>query len=140
MVQIIAGKKGKGKTKYLLSGANEAVEKATGSIVYIDKNGKHMYELSNRVRLINLEEFPIRSYNAFIGFLCGVISQDHDLEVIYLDSFLTVAHLEEAEDLTQAINDVNTLGERYQVRFVLSISRDPETLPEIAKDKVVIGL
>lgn len=140
MVQIIAGKKGKGKTKYLLSGANEAVEKANGSIVYIDKNGKHMYELSNRVRLINLEEFPIRSYNAFIGFLCGVISQDHDLEVIYLDSFLTVAHLEEAEDLTQAIMDVNALGEKYDVRFVLSISRDPETLPEIAREKVVIGL
>lgn len=140
MVQIIAGKKGKGKTKYLLSGANEAVEKANGSIVYIDKNGKHMYELSNKVRLINLEEFPIRSYNAFVGFLCGVISQDHDLEVIYLDSFLTVAHLEEAEDLTQAVTDMVALGDKYGIRFVLSVSRDVETLPEIAKDKVVIGL
>ena len=95
MVQIIAGKKGKGKTKYLLAGANEAVETAKVSIVYIDKNGKHMYELSNKVRLINVAEFPIRSYNAFVGFICGIISQDHDIEVIFLDSFLTVAHLEE---------------------------------------------
>lgn len=140
MVQIIAGKKGKGKTKYLLAGANEAIDQATGSIVYIDKNGKHMYELSNKVRLINVAEFPIRSYNAFIGFICGIISQDHDIEVIYLDSFLTVAHLEEAEDLTQAIDDFEGLGEKYGIRFVLSISRDPHMLPANAVDKVTIGL
>lgn len=140
MVQIIAGKKGKGKTKYLLAGANEAIDTATGSIVYIDKNGKHMYELSNKVRLINVAEFPIRSYNAFIGFICGIISQDHDIEVIYLDSFLTVAHLEEAEDLTQAIDDFEKLGEKYGIRFVLSISRDPHMLPANAVDKVTVGL
>ena len=101
MIQIIAGKKGKGKTKYLLAGANEAVDAATGSIVYIDKNGKHMYELNNKVRLINVAEYPIRTYNAFVGFICGILSQDRDIEVIFLDSFLTMAHLEEAEDLTQ---------------------------------------
>lgn len=140
MVQIIAGKKGKGKTKYLLAGANEAIDQAKGSIVYIDKNGKHMYELSNKVRLINVAEFPIRSYNAFVGFICGIISQDHDIEVIYLDSFLTVAHLEEAEDLTQAIDDFEKLGEKYGIRFVLSISRDPHMLPANAVDKVTIGL
>lgn len=140
MVQIIAGKKGKGKTKYLLAGANEAVDTAKGSIVYIDKNGKHMYELSNKVRLINVAEFPIRSYNAFVGFICGIISQDHDIEVIFLDSFLTVAHLEEAEDLSQAVEDFDRLGETYGIRFVLSISRDSHTLPENAADKIMIGL
>lgn len=140
MVQIIAGKKGKGKTKYLLAGANEAVDAAKGSIVYIDKNGKHMYELNNKVRLINVAEFPIRSYNSFVGFICGIISQDHDIEAIFLDSFLTVAHLEDAEDLTQAIDDFAVLGEKYGIRFVLSVSRDPETLPANAADKIMIGL
>ena len=140
MVQIIAGNKGKGKTKYLLAGANGRVEKATGSIVYIDKNGKHMYELSNKVRLINVAEYPIRSYNAFVGFVCGIISQDHDLEAIYLDSFLTVAHLEEAEDLTQAIDDFDKLGQKYGIDFVLSVSRDPHDLPENAADKISVGL
>ena len=33
MVQIIAGKKGKGKTKYLLDKANAAIKDANGSIV-----------------------------------------------------------------------------------------------------------
>ena len=140
MVQIIAGKKGKGKTKYLLAGANERVEKATGSIVYIDKNGKHMYELSNKVRLINVAEYPIRSYNAFVGFVCGIISQDHDLEAIYLDSFLTVAHLAEAEDLTQAVEDFKNLGEKYGIDFILSVSKDREDLPENAEGMISVAL
>ena len=88
MVQIIAGKKGKGKTKYLLDMANNAVKESKGSIVYLDKSSKHMYELSNKIRLINVAEFPVHSAEAFVGFICGIISQDHDLEVMYLDSFL----------------------------------------------------
>ena len=35
MVQIIAGKKGKGKTKHLLDMANGAIKEANGSIVYL---------------------------------------------------------------------------------------------------------
>ena len=83
MVQIIAGKKGKGKTKYLLDMANNAVKESKGSIVYLDKSSKHMYELSNKIRLINVAEFPVHSAEAFVGFICGIISQDHDLAVSY---------------------------------------------------------
>ena len=84
MVQIIAGRKGKGKTKYLLDMANTAVKEAKGSIVYLDKSSKHMYELNNRIRLINVAEFSVSTAEGFIGFICGIISQDHDLEAMYL--------------------------------------------------------
>ena len=94
MVQIIAGKKGKGKTKYLLDMANTAIKESKGSIVYLDKSSKHMYELSNKIRLINVAEFPVHSPEGFVGFLCGIISQDHDLETMYLDSFLKLSSLE----------------------------------------------
>ena len=43
MVQIISGKKGKGKTKYLLDSVNGAVVSAQGSVVYLDKTAMHMY-------------------------------------------------------------------------------------------------
>ena len=74
MIQIISGVKGKGKTKFLIQKANEEVKAANGSVVYLDKNNKHMYELSNRIRLINVGDFPIDTYDAFIGFICGLIS------------------------------------------------------------------
>ena len=46
MVQIIAGKKGKGKTKHLLDMANAAIKGANGTVVYLDKSAQHMYELN----------------------------------------------------------------------------------------------
>ena len=64
MVQIIAGGKGKGKTKYLLDMANKAVKESKGTVVYLDKSSKHMYELNNRIRLINVQEYPIAASSA----------------------------------------------------------------------------
>lgn len=139
MVEIIAGQKGKGKTKYLLEKANSAIKDAKGSIVYLDKSSKHMYELNNRVRLINITDFGIKSYEAFIGFVCGIISQDHDLEQMYLDSFLKVACLE-GQDITEAIDQLTQIGKTYDVTFILSVSQDAAHLPENAKDKIVVSL
>lgn len=139
MVQIIAGKKGKGKTKHLLEKANTSVKTAKGSIVYLDKSSKHMYELSNKIRLINVNEFPINSSEAFIGFISGIISQDHDLEIMFLVSFLKLASLE-GEDISQTISELEKIGEKYHVTFVLSISMDAHELPENAKGDVIISL
>ena len=80
MVEIICGEKGKGKTKELLAKVNSAVTTASGNIVYLDKSQKHMYELNNKVRLINVMDYPIESCDTFLGFLCGIVSQDHDLK------------------------------------------------------------
>lgn len=83
MIEIIAGEKGKGKTKELLAKVNHSVTAASGNIVYLDKSQKHMYELNNKVRLINVMDYPIDNCDEFLGFLCGIVSQDHDLEEMY---------------------------------------------------------
>ena len=139
MVQIIAGKKGKGKTKHLLDKANAAITDSNGSIVYLDKSAKHMYELSNKIRLINVNEYPVSTSEGFIGFICGIISQDHDLEAMYLDSFLKLSALE-GEDITEVISTLEKIGEKYHVTFVLSVSMDADELPENAKADVIISL
>ena len=139
MVQIIAGEKGKGKTKHLLDKANTAIKDSTGSIVYLDKSAKHMYELNNKIRLINVNEYPITSSEAFVGFLCGIISQDHDLEIIFLDSFLKLYCLE-GEDISEVISTLEEIGKKYHVTFVLSISMNKDDLPANAQNDVVISL
>ena len=135
MVQIIAGEKGKGKTKHLLDKVNESVKSATGNIVYLDKSQKHMYELSNKVRLINASDYLIANGDEFLGFLCGIISQDHDLEEMYLDSFLTIAKLED-EDIERAIIKLEDISSKFHVNFVLSISKNEKDLPIIKTRKV----
>ena len=139
MVQIIAGKMGKGKTKFLLEKANLAVKECKGSIVYLDKNTKHMHALDNQIRLINVYDYPIRSYNAFIGFLCGIISQDYDLEYVFLDSFLKLAHLE-GKEISSELIELEQLGQQYGVTLILSISLDAQDLPEHAQSKVIVSL
>lgn len=141
MVQIIAGRKGKGKTKHLLDKANAAVKTSTGTIVYLDKSSKHMYELNNKIRLINVNEYGvvINSSDGFLGFLCGIISQDHDLEMMYLDSFLKLANLE-GEDVLEVINKLEQVGEKYHITFVISISLDADELPEEIRECVVVSL
>lgn len=140
MIEIIAGEKGKGKTKELLAKVNQSVAAANGNIVYLDKSQKHMYELNNKVRLINVTDYPIDNCDQFLGFLCGIVSQDHDLEEMYLDSFLTIASLETDEEINHAIEKLDIISEKYNVKFILSVSRDESKLPECAKAKIVISL
>lgn len=139
MVQIIAGRKGKGKTKHLLAKANAAIKEAKGSIVYLDKSSKHMYELSNKIRLINVKEYKLSNSEAFIGFICGIISQDHDMEMMFFDSFLQLSCLE-GEDISETITALEKIGERYHVTFVLSVSMDEAEMPENARKNVIISL
>ncbi len=139
MVEIIAGEKGKGKTKYLLDKVNESVKSASGNIVYLDKSQKHMYELSNKVRLINVTDFPVTNCDEFLGFICGIVSQDHDLQEMYLDSFLTIANIEDGQ-INHAIEKLDIISEKYNVKFVLSVSRNEADLPECAKAKIIVSL
>ena len=139
MVELIVGKKGKGKTKVLLDRVNNAVKEANGSIVYLDKSTKHMYELNNKVRLIDVSSYPLKNADEFVGFICGIISQDHDLEQIYLDSFLKVSKLEDA-DVTDTLDQLDKIGEKYGISIVVSISLDKEEIPEALQDKIAVAL
>lgn len=139
MVQLIVGKKGKGKTKLLLDKVNTAVKEIPGNIVYLDKSTKHMYELNNKVRLVDVSEYLLDSTDAFLGFVTGIISQDHDLQQMYFDSFLKIASLE-GTDVTTAIAKLEDISNRFKVDFVLSVSLDEAELPEAIRSKIIISL
>ena len=139
MVELIVGKKGKGKTKVLLDKVNGAVKDANGSIVYLDKSTKHMYELNNKVRLIDVSGFPVKNADEFVGFICGILSHDHDLEQVYLDSFLTTAKLE-GKDATETPDQLSAIGETFKVSFIISMSLDKEEVPEAYQDKIICAL
>ena len=142
MIQLITGEKGKGKTKYLLDNVNTAIKTANGNIVYLDKNAKHMYDLNNKIRLIDLSEYDIFDSSEFFGFLIGIISQDHDLESVHLDSFLELAQVksDDVDDMMNALARLNKIGEKYDVSFVISLSRNLSDLPEIPNAEVLYSL
>ena len=139
MVELIVGRKGKGKTKVLLDKVNGAIKEANGSIVYLDKSTKHMYELNNKIRLIDVSVYPLKNADEFIGFVCGILSQDHDLEQIYLDSFLTTAKLE-GKDVSTALDQLKAISSQFHVNFVISMSLDKEEVPAAFQDDIIEAL
>ncbi|MCI9462314.1 MAG: twitching motility protein PilT [Lachnospiraceae bacterium] len=139
MVQLIVGRKGKGKTKQLLDKVNAEVKDIAGNVVYLDKSTKHMFELNNKIRLINVTDYMISNSDGFLGFICGIISQDHDLQQMYFDSFLDIACLKEG-DLDDVVAKLEAVSEKFGVDFVLSVSVDEHELSETVKPKVIVSL
>ena len=139
MVQLIVGEKGKGKTKELLDKVNGQIKDIAGNIVYLDKSTKHMFELNNKVRLIDVSQYVIENSSEFVGFVCGILSQDHDLQQMYFDSFLKIAVLDAAE-MEQTVLKLAKLSEKFGVDFILSVSCEEAALPESLKSMVVVAL
>ncbi|MCC8051181.1 MAG: twitching motility protein PilT [Clostridiales bacterium] len=140
MIHLILGNKGKGKTKVLLDKVNTEIKTAHGSIVYLDKSAKHMYELNNKVRLIDISGFPLTSSDEFIGFIYGILSQDHDLEQMYLDSFLTIAKVEDPASVNALLETLSEIGEKFDVSFVISISLQADDIDPKYKEHIIAEL
>ena len=139
MVQLIVGVKGKGKTKVLLDKVNAQIQTVEGNIVYLDKSTKHMYELNNKIRLIDVSDYMIDNSDAFLGFILGIISQDHDLQQMYLDSFLKISHLE-GTDITETIQKLEKVSEKFKVDFTISVSMEADDVPEAIKSNIEVAV
>ncbi len=140
MVQLIVGKKGKGKTKIILEMVNKEVVTASGNIVYLDKSNDHMYELNNKVRLINVKDYGVANADEFVGFIRGILSQDHDLQQIYFDGFLNISCIDGYEKVEEVLNKLDSISDTYGFKIIASISIDESDLPESLKSKVLVAL
>jgi hypothetical protein len=140
MVQLVVGKKGKGKTKIVLEMVNKEITIASGNIVYLDKGNDHMYELNNKVRLINVKDYGVSNPDEFVGFIRGIVSQDHDLEQMYFDGFLKISCLEGSDRLEEVVDKLEEISDTYGFKIVASLSFDEAELPESLKSKVVVAL
>lgn len=136
MIEVICGEKGNGKTKIMLQKTNEIISQAQGAVVYIDKSSQHMYELNNQIRLINITEYPVTTYEGFIGFVSGLLSGNHDIECVFIDSLLKVAYLDK-DNITSAIETLERLSNN--VKFICSISLSEGDLPQSVREKIIVS-
>jgi Cdc6-like AAA superfamily ATPase len=129
MIQIITGQTGEGKTKQMIQLANEKSRTSKGELVYIDSSTHNRYTLSHRVRLIETSTFPLSSPNDFLGFLCGILSSNHDIELIFIDELLQITHLG-MDDVLHFFDNLKNLSEKYQVDFVVGTSCANKDVPK----------
>ena len=139
MVELIVGKEGKGKTKQLLERVNSEIKTASGNIVFLDRNVKHMFELNNKVRLVNVAEYDFTNSSEFLGFVCGILSQDHDIEQMYIDAVLKVAKTDKSE-LTAVVKRLATIGNKFNVKFTASVTLDASDIDEEIREYIAVEL
>lgn len=128
MVKLLLGHKGSGKTKQMIDLANESVESSKGSVIFINKNHRLMYDLRYKIRVICMEDFEhITNCDEYIGFLYGIISLDHDIETVYIDSILKHADFS-LGDLPEFVERLKDISKNYGMDFVVSVSAEKEEM------------
>lgn len=69
MIHVFCGQRGSGKTKKLIDLANDNVQFARGESVYIDDDNRAMLVLNRNIRFISTDDFKLKDYESFYGFL-----------------------------------------------------------------------
>ena len=90
MIKLITGKRGSGKTKVLIDAIHEAEKKSNGNVVAIQKGSSLNTDITYKVRLVNIEDYNVEGYDAFYGFIAGILASDHDCTDIFVDATLRI--------------------------------------------------
>ncbi|SDZ22261.1 hypothetical protein SAMN05660462_02271 [Proteiniborus ethanoligenes] len=138
MVSLVCGRQGVGKTRKMVDLANEDIKLCNGDVVFIDADNRQTLQINYKVRFVNAMDFNIKNIDMFHGFLRGIISNNYDIEKIYIDRLLSIIELSENEIL-DIIGELEKIGNKYNVDFVLSISRDKLEIPEELHQYVIFS-
>lgn len=137
MVKLLVSAKGQGKTKRLIQMVNEAHKTASGNIVYIDHNKKHIYDIHSGIRFVETSACDIYNYREFVGFIFGILSQNSDIEEIYVDGLYKIIGSLSEEDTVKLIKRLDDIGKADSVDFIIGMSTDDGSVPEEIKDYII---
>ena len=139
MVKLLIGHKGSGKTKRMIEMANSSLNTVNGSVVYINKNARLMFDLKYRIRVICMDDFPeIDNVDKYIGFIYGMISQDHDLELIFIDSILRYKSIK-PENMEEFLEKISAISDKYEIEFIVSVSANRDELGDYMEKYTVLN-
>jgi len=139
MVKLLIGHKGSGKTKKMIFLANQSVDAKDGSIVFINRNHRLMLDLNHRIRVVCMEDYEhITNSDEYIGFVYGIISSDHDIEEIYIESILKYADIQ-LKDLEEFLTRLDRISQKYGPDFIVSISVEMQELGDFIKKYKILN-
>lgn len=133
MVKLIVGLQGSGKTKQLIADINAAVKNETGSMVCIEKGTKLRYDIDSRVRLIDYQEYNLKTLNGLKGFISGLHAGNFDISHIFIDSFYKLLDKATLEDVEKFTLWCDAFGKVNDIDFTILVSEEPESVPATLK-------
>ena len=132
MIHVIMGLKGSGKTKKLIDGINTAVAQASGDVVCIEYGKKLTYDVTYKVRLVDSQEYGIKSVEMLKGFLSGMHAGNFDITHVFIDNlYKTIgADLAAAEDF---VAWAAKFAADNSMEITVALSEDPANASEAMK-------
>ena len=132
MIQIIHGKKGSGKTKKILDMAIQSVKTTTGDVVFVDDDARYMYDLPHEVRFVIASEYGVNSPDMCLGFLSGMLTQNFDISIVFVDAFMKLVKVP-AEELESFFSRLEAISDAHHVAVVISASVDDAVAPDFLR-------
>lgn len=132
MIKLIIGKKGSGKTKLLIDKVNSVAQSTNGVVVCIEQGMKLTFELDHKVRLIDAEEYNIVGFDAFYGFVNGVLAANYDIKEIFVDGILRIGNRDGSKDYEGLGALLEKLYKQIpaDVTLFFTVSADQNDLPD----------
>lgn len=128
MIKLITGEKGTGKTKIVIDMMNESVKSTNGNLVCIEKGSNLRTQISYKVRWCDTEYFGIDGFEAFYGFVAGMLAGNYDIKEIFIDGILKIGG-RDYEALGTMLEKLAKLsGEETTVVF--TVSANESELPQ----------
>lgn len=135
MIRIFCSKRGSGKTKNLINLANEKASSNKGDIIYIDDDSRPLFDLNRSIRFVTTCDYDLKDYDDFYGFLCGILSENYDIDTIFIDGLSNIVQ----KDINNAAHlflKVEKLIEKNHIDVYININNEEESIPEFLKKYV----
>ena len=135
MIHLIMGLKGSGKTKKLIDAINAAVDEAHGDVVCIEYGKKLTYDVTYKVRLVDSQEYGIRSAEMLKGFLSGLHAGNFDITNVFIDNLYKTIGKDVAV-AEEFIAWCAKFAADTNMEITITISEDPANLSDEVKQYV----
>lgn len=136
MIQVIYGKRGSGKSKKMVSLANDQVKETKGNVVFVDDDSRAIHELDRDIRFIDADDYGLTDYRSIYGFLCGICATNYDVTTIFVDGLFN--GVDKKSDLSEKIFDkLQQFSEKNNVNLYIAMHDEGDlAVSELEKYKV----
>ena len=136
MIKLIVGNKGSGKTKMLINMVNDAVKTSKGNVVCIEKGNTLTFDVSHKARLVDIDSYAISGFDAFYGFLSGLLAGNYDITEVFVDATFKVGGRDYEAFAKMVDKLTGILGERGTT-ITFTVSCDKSELPERSHQYII---
>ncbi|MCL2405889.1 MAG: hypothetical protein FWC92_10145 [Defluviitaleaceae bacterium] len=136
-VAFMAGQKGEGKTRKLIEMANNEAKTTDGHLVFIDDDKRHIHDVHRDIRFVETGKGLLSNHREFTGFILGILSQNSDIQHIYVDGLNNIVEMVDNESLVKLQKRLEVIAKVDDVNFTVSVNYDKDSLPEEIKAALI---